>query len=273
MIRSLSLILVVCLLATAGCSSSGSSPGGAGAATVALTEDQIKAQAIDVGYDDLLRYPENYQGKTVHIMGGVTQVREEGRDKYLLRVLTKPSSVSPNWYIEDDVLVNWNGADRYLEKDILEIYGSYTGPKTYTTVLGAERTAPEINAQLIYLYEEKNEYVMQTLAPLVTAAPKAPAAAAAPANTVEYISVTLNGNGNDVQSLTFPSDGFYIVKTTMHADGYNSVIMKSAGGDYEALLANDVGAFDSKKSTKISAGKHFFEVTSSGSWSIEISKA
>ncbi|MCW8172329.1 hypothetical protein D8S78_06415 [Natrialba swarupiae] len=54
---------------------------------------------------------------------------------------------------DDDILIWWEG-DRFLEDDIVEVWGRFEGLITYETVLGDERTIPELVAADIEIVEE-----------------------------------------------------------------------------------------------------------------------
>jgi hypothetical protein len=54
-----------------------------------LTPDEIKAQAIEATYDDLMRNNEDYVDKIVHYTGKIVQAQNVFGDTYVLRVSTK----------------------------------------------------------------------------------------------------------------------------------------------------------------------------------------
>lgn len=113
------------------------------------TVEEVKNQASEIPYEDLMRNSEQYEGEYVHFPSGeVTQVIEESYG-FGLRVYVSEDEYS--W--EDDIFVYWNG-DRYLEDDIIEIWAEFNGLLTYETALGSERTIPEVTAADIELLEE-----------------------------------------------------------------------------------------------------------------------
>lgn len=106
-------------------------------------------QKID--YKELARNPDDYVGVTnVYFRGQVTQViKESSTNKYLVYVTQDSYGLWDDpMYIE---YVMPEGASRILEDDIVDIYGVSAGLVKYTTVMGAEKTVPAVNAQYIDL--------------------------------------------------------------------------------------------------------------------------
>lgn len=103
--------------------------------------DEVKSDAQTVDYDELLRNIEDYEGASVEYRGQVMQVIDRDGDQYILRVAVTRESFG--W--DDDVYISWEG-ERVLEEDIIRFWGVVEGPITYETVLGNERTIPEITA-------------------------------------------------------------------------------------------------------------------------------
>lgn len=106
-----------------------------------LSPAEIQKRALEIPYDYIARYPEKYTGKIIRIEGKVIQVQQSG-DNYTLRVYKNGDS-------SDDVIINAkiSGA-RVLENDEIIYFCRYEGLKTYTTVLGASRTVPELTKLL-----------------------------------------------------------------------------------------------------------------------------
>ena len=113
------------------------------------TVEEVKNQASEIPYEDLMRNSEQYEGEYVHFTSGeIAQVIESD---YGFGFRVNVSEEEYGW--EDDVYVHWDG-QRYLVDDIIEIWGQYTGLLTYETALGSERTIPELTAADIELLEE-----------------------------------------------------------------------------------------------------------------------
>jgi hypothetical protein len=110
-----------------------------------ISFDTIKSNALNVSYDNLMRYTENYKEKIVYYRGEVEQVVGSSGDDYVLRVAVTPGE----YRIWTDIIwVNYHGS-RVLEKDIVELFGKVKGMKTYESILGSSITIPEID--VIYL--------------------------------------------------------------------------------------------------------------------------
>ena len=117
-----------------------------------LSISQIKSQAQAIPYNSLMRNPENYKNTLVGFKGKIVQVQNTYGDNYLLRVATK--NIDYIGYFEDVIYVNYKG-NRLLEDDIVDVYGTFVGLKSYTAVLGNEITLPEINSLYIEIVDAK----------------------------------------------------------------------------------------------------------------------
>lgn len=131
-----------------------------------------KAQAVTIPYDDLFRYNERHVGKTVRYVGKVLQVQEKGcfifcdetDQGYTLRIAVTRGSYGL-W--DDAIWVDYPGTQRFLEDDIVTVWGVVEGLQKYTAVLGNQITIPKIRAIDIQLGEVVN--------------PRLPAASGSPA--------------------------------------------------------------------------------------------
>ncbi len=112
------------------------------------TSEQFKASCIIVSYDELLRYPEKYEGERINIKGYVVQTTNHG---FLHINMTEDGSG-----FSDDRTVVYLPEDgpRIIEEDILNVWGFEGGVETYRTVLGSENTIPVINAEYIEILDE-----------------------------------------------------------------------------------------------------------------------
>lgn len=132
-----------------------------------------KAQAVTIPYDDLFRYNERHVGKTVRYVGKVLQVQEkecfvlcnEADQGYILRVAVTRGSYGL-W--DNPIWVDYPGTQRFLEDDIVTVWGVVEGLQKYTAVLGNQVTIPKIKAIDIQLGEVAN--------PRLPAAPGSPVA-------------------------------------------------------------------------------------------------
>lgn len=121
-----------------------------------LTAEEIKQAYKDscgsYTYKEISRNPDNYEGERAYFRGEVIQVVETelaGITFYTLRVDVTRGS----YYWEDTVYVNYteidSSAGRILEDDIIKMYGTLAGTKTYETVMGASVTIPQFDAEYI----------------------------------------------------------------------------------------------------------------------------
>ncbi|KAB1190730.1 MULTISPECIES: FxLYD domain-containing protein [Haloferax] len=110
----------------------------------------VKREAKEYPYRDLMRNSEQYEGRLVHFPEGkITQVLGDEDRGFQFRVY-----VTPDDYIwDDDILIRWSG-ERFLEDDIVEMWGRFNGLITYETVAGSKRTIPDITVYEIELLEE-----------------------------------------------------------------------------------------------------------------------
>lgn len=109
-----------------------------------LSAAEIKSKAKTVSYDALARNTESYQGSIVYYRGEVVQVQESSGSRAALRVNVTHDG---RWW-SDTVWVNYSG-ERLLDDDIIDLWGTVTGRRTYRAVLGNSITIPEIDALLV----------------------------------------------------------------------------------------------------------------------------
>lgn len=116
-----------------------------GGYTPEMGEAEYKAACREVSYESLSRNPEEYKGTYVKVSGEILQVVENGNN-YVLRVSV--GSVLNDIYV---TYTKKEGEARLLEYDHITIYGKAMGTKTYTTVMNAQRTIPQVYAGYIDL--------------------------------------------------------------------------------------------------------------------------
>ncbi len=118
------------------------------AATREKEVEQYTASCKVYNYNDILRNPSSYVGEKAKFVGKVLQVQKNGNTFDML------VNVTDNGYglYSDTIYVHFvkrpqdNGI---IEDDIITIYGELNSTKTYTTVLGAEKTVPAVNAAYV----------------------------------------------------------------------------------------------------------------------------
>jgi hypothetical protein len=81
----------------------------------------------------------------------------------------------------------------------------------------------------------------------------------------------ITGNGDDV--VAFSASGSSLRIFAMQNSGSSNFIiwLKDEQGNNEALLVNEIGSYNGKASEKLSTGRYYLDVKSSGPWSIQIS--
>jgi hypothetical protein len=118
---------------------------GAPAVTVAptLSVVDIKSQAQSIPWSSLMRNSNDYTNSLIYFRGKIVQVENIYGGKYYLRIDTKQDPYIG--YDDDTIWVDYTG-NRFLEGDIIDVWGNFVGLKSYTAVLGNDITIPEINA-------------------------------------------------------------------------------------------------------------------------------
>jgi hypothetical protein len=113
-----------------------------------LSSEEIAERVVDVGYHELLRYPEKYRDSVVMFTGEVVQIIETKKSGLTLRlgVEKRQYSSGKDWYSSDEqILVNYSG-ERLIKGDIIEVIGIFRGTETYESILKAKYTVPRIRS-------------------------------------------------------------------------------------------------------------------------------
>lgn len=112
-------------------------------------ENSYKQQFQEYSYEDIARNPQKVIGENAKVTGTVIQVLENGLSVVMRVNIAKQG----NSYNSNIVYVEYrrksNDEDRILEGDIVDIYGTLNGLKTYNNVLGAEESLPFISAEYV----------------------------------------------------------------------------------------------------------------------------
>ena len=111
-------------------------------------EKRYKEKCKSISYDNLSRYPDDYEGEYVTFRGKVVQVCSEAKSAMYYSTYRVATSGSYNnvVYIYVD---NYGSGSRILEDDWITFYGKYDGLYTYTTVMGASVTIPSVKVEYI----------------------------------------------------------------------------------------------------------------------------
>lgn len=118
-----------------------------------LSKEECMLVCQEIDYKDLARNPAGYENQYFKFTGEVIQTIE-GSGYWNLRLNVTPvySSFGDEnevLYYEDTLFVSIKEAkdgSRFLEGDIITIYGMCVGTQSYESILGAEITIPRIDA-------------------------------------------------------------------------------------------------------------------------------
>ena len=122
--------------------------------------EELKSEYIEstkeYSYEDMLRNAEENLDKPAVMTGEISQVQEQD-DLILLHMNITQNEYG---YWEDDIFVGFAQEDkdkdpdavsRFMEDDVVTVYGDIREPFTYKTVMNEERTVPLIRARYIKL--------------------------------------------------------------------------------------------------------------------------
>lgn len=115
----------------------------------AMSVSDYKGQCVEVTYDQIAREPNKYKGTYVKLKGDIVQIQDNGSSA-VLRV-----NITEDEY-NDIVWVNYSYAaneKKLLQDDTINIWGLSKGETSYTSILGAKITVPEVDAEYIEIIE------------------------------------------------------------------------------------------------------------------------
>jgi hypothetical protein len=109
-------------------------------------KQEFIASAQTIDYDQLMKNPEAFAGDPVKYTGQIFQIQEDpaGGGIVLLAVTDEGYG-----FWTDNIWVNYDGKVQGAEEDMLTVYGTVVGSKTYETQIGGETYVPEIDAKII----------------------------------------------------------------------------------------------------------------------------
>lgn len=196
--------------------------------------DERKAQAVTIAYDDLFRNNEEHVGKTVRYVGQVLQVQENSclfceNPGYTLRIAVTKGRFDI-W--DDPIWVDYDGKQRFLEKDVVTIWGTVAGLQKYTAVLGNQVTIPHVTALDMQLGEVANP---RPAAATTTTASASTAGGAPAANRNANLRA---GPGTDYAVAGSAQAGATLEIVARNADG---TWLQLAGGEWIAAFLVDNG--------------------------------
>ena len=112
-----------------------------------ITPETFKNLCEDVSYDELLRYPEKYEGSRIHVKGEVVQTLDS--DQLHMNITKGSYGIwdDRTWlFLPDD-------SPSIIEEDIIEVWGYSDGIETYETVLRAKNKIPVILGKYVEMSE------------------------------------------------------------------------------------------------------------------------
>lgn len=194
------------------------------------TLDEQKAQAVTIAYDDLFRNNEDHVGKTVRYVGEILQVQENfclfcEHPSYTLRVAVTKGDFDL-W--DDPIWVDYEGDERFLEADIVTVWGTVEGLKSYRAVLGNQITVPQLTAIDIQLGEVANP---QPATPATSAADSTAEGTGSDIPATAGDSPTANRNAN---LRAGPGTTYTVVGNTRAGDAL-AIVARNADGTWLQL--------------------------------------
>lgn len=116
------------------------------AAARARREANFKASAKAIPYNQLNKDADRYTGKRVVYRGRILQIQEdEGVGGFMLLQVTDLGYGL--W--DDPVWVDYERSISSAEDDVVTVYGTVTGAKSYETQIGGETYVPQIRARYV----------------------------------------------------------------------------------------------------------------------------
>ncbi len=112
--------------------------------TYTLSDEELRSSYVasceSPSFEDVARYPDDWEGRKAKFTGEVIQVMQDGNE-YTLRV----NVTDTGYYWTDTIMVYYEASDgspRILEDDVMTFYGVMSGMHSYESVLGATITVP-----------------------------------------------------------------------------------------------------------------------------------
>ena len=163
-IATISTILILGMTLFVGCNSSDKSTEKSSSSIVSQESlESEKAEYIEnakkCNYKDVLRNSEEYRGKAVVFTGKIAQISYED-GLAAIHLFVKDEEYG---YYNDDMIVAFSDEEkqkdpdavsRFIEDDVITVYGDMGDPSTYIAPAGNERTIPVMVARYIKLLED-----------------------------------------------------------------------------------------------------------------------
>jgi hypothetical protein len=106
----------------------------------------FKASAVTIPYKQLEKNADRFEGKHVKYTGQIFQIQE---DEYGGGIMLISVTNDGYGYWDDNVWVDYDGNVKGAEDDVVTVYGTITGSKSYETQIGGETYVPQMRARYI----------------------------------------------------------------------------------------------------------------------------
>lgn len=123
-------------------------------AAASFNPAEFKAQCTAISYDDLARLTENYIGKKTTFTGMISSIQEISDTQIVMLIGVTKGQFG---IYSNAIWVNYvyqKGQKRFLQNDIVDLWGTVEGRKTYTAVNGQQVTVPELDASIIEIAQK-----------------------------------------------------------------------------------------------------------------------
>lgn len=110
---------------------------------------EYKKECKNLSYKNVLRNPENYLYEKAYWFGVIYQ--DVGYGNYRVGIDCTKYKYSSGYSCDNTIYVTYYGDEKFIEDDVVKMWGYMNGTKTYTTVLGASMTIPKFVAEYITL--------------------------------------------------------------------------------------------------------------------------
>lgn len=117
-------------------------------------ETNFKNSCANYSYNDVLRNPENYNGKPAVWYGKVLQIIDKDTNETIMRVgvnCSYNSYATNNHICSDAIYVIYSGSTSLITDDMINMWGNMNGSHSYETVLHATMTIPAFKASYVQL--------------------------------------------------------------------------------------------------------------------------
>jgi hypothetical protein len=116
------------------------------AVIAAAKVEDFKAGAVTIPYNQLNKNADRYKGDKVVYRGQILQIQEDGDNGgYMLLSVTDEGYGL--W--DDNVWIDYDHSINSADDDIITVYGTVRGSKSYETQIGGETYVPQIKAKYV----------------------------------------------------------------------------------------------------------------------------